>query len=131
MCAIYLLDILCRSAKSNRSLARAVQAGLLDLLRAIPADWKIKEHNVSDFIQLVCSGMHHARVIRAVVQRHPRSIDFAPLKGAAIDGQAATWEDAARLSNIARELYDDFVVKKGWRRTMVCHTGMVGRSVTA
>ncbi|KAL1714443.1 hypothetical protein EV715DRAFT_276618 [Schizophyllum commune] len=65
MCAIYLLDILCRSARSNRPLARAVQAGLLDLLVAIPADWKIKEHNVSDFIQLVCSGMHHARVIRA------------------------------------------------------------------
>ncbi|KAL1686605.1 hypothetical protein GGG16DRAFT_128575 [Schizophyllum commune] len=66
MCAIYLLDILCRSARSNRPLARAVQAGLLDLLAAIPADWKIKEHNISDFIALVCSGMHHARVIRAV-----------------------------------------------------------------
>ncbi|KAI4521603.1 hypothetical protein K525DRAFT_284759 [Schizophyllum commune Loenen D] len=66
MCAIYLLDILCRSARSNRPLARAVQAGLLDLLAAIPADWKIKEHNISDFVQLVCSGMHHARVIRAV-----------------------------------------------------------------
>ncbi|KAI5886282.1 uncharacterized protein SCHCODRAFT_02517746 [Schizophyllum commune H4-8] len=65
MCAIYLLDILCRSARSNRPLARAVQAGLFDLLRAIPADWKIEEHDISDLIRLVCSGIHYARVIRA------------------------------------------------------------------
>ncbi|TRM57338.1 hypothetical protein BD626DRAFT_465233 [Schizophyllum amplum] len=66
--AFRVLHSLCSMAKSNRSLVDALDAGVFDLLRSLSQEEResAEDHTVSDFVRLLCAGLYHAQVIRAL-----------------------------------------------------------------
>ncbi|KAL1688833.1 hypothetical protein GGG16DRAFT_115655 [Schizophyllum commune] len=148
-CAAQVLALLLnRIADDSRLLARAVGAGVFDLLRSLenaagplvttsnssqnawggsPNEKPATLYDHSELARHLCAGLSQARVVRAFYQRHPQSWDVGPVvlpkkgaKGRGMQTPTATWQDVARAWNAAREVYLRSHQSREWREVMEC-----------
>lgn len=132
--AIRLINALCRVAKSAAPLAHAAASGVFDVLRRLPQQ-RVSgdEDDISHLARLLCAGMCHARVIHALVIRHPDIVEIPHSMPATTNRQRlappsrqqlATWQDVARVSIDMRVLYSTVYRRKKWQLMMSCHNTM-------
>ncbi|TRM55644.1 hypothetical protein BD626DRAFT_523499 [Schizophyllum amplum] len=122
--ALGLLTALCRTVSSNHPLARAIDAGVFDLLHDLgrPADM----YDITDFAQQLSAGLFHPRVSRVLLRRHPNVPYVAPSPARVEPGHIPDWQDVALLWSMFLkpyiEAYDSrsAEMKTGWRYAMTC-----------
>ncbi|KAL1711763.1 hypothetical protein EV715DRAFT_297726 [Schizophyllum commune] len=116
--AVTLLNTLCRTAPDNRPLVYAINAGVLELLRALNTEQDAPA--IVGFVRFVCEAVFQARVSPAICRRYPER--FASRYAGPDSQEQTAWDTIAHMADISRDIYMESRQPGRWRRSLPCGT---------